>query len=210
MPRTLVVLGFLRLTGAMTWDNGAPYVEELAAGMFGFVPPEGGWMVNNCGVVIDSVRRRPCWSTPPSTEKRNRALLAEVAELTRCADARSSTPTTTPTTPTATGSYRRHDDIGHHLCREGVLRAGLKATEVYRADYGDLACGLPDVTFAERHDLAPRRLPRRAAAVGGPLTPRNDVVVWLPEQKVFFAGHLAFAGGTRSSSRARLPASGRR
>ena len=54
MPRTLVVRGFLRLTGAMTWNNGAPYVEELAPRMYGYEQPDGGWMVNNCGVVVNS------------------------------------------------------------------------------------------------------------------------------------------------------------
>ena len=55
MPRTLVVLGFLRLTGAMTWEDGTSYLEELAPGMFAYVQPDGGWMVNNCGVVTDAV-----------------------------------------------------------------------------------------------------------------------------------------------------------
>ena len=31
--------------------------------------------------------------------------------------------------------------IGHHLCREGVLRAGLKATEELPADYGTWSSG---------------------------------------------------------------------
>ena len=36
--------------------------------------------------------------------------------------------------------------IGHDQCREGVLRAGLKATKVLPADYGDLVVRPPDVT----------------------------------------------------------------
>ena len=44
----------------MTWDDGTPYVDELAPGMFAYVQPDGGWMVNNCGVVVDgSGDRRP-------------------------------------------------------------------------------------------------------------------------------------------------------
>ena len=53
MAATLVGGGVVRLTGAMTWDDGTPYVEELAPGMYAYVQPDGGWMVNNCGLVVD-------------------------------------------------------------------------------------------------------------------------------------------------------------
>jgi len=53
MPTSLVPQGFLRLTDGMSWDDGTSYLDELAPGVFAFVQPEGGWMVNNCGVVTD-------------------------------------------------------------------------------------------------------------------------------------------------------------
>ena len=53
MAASLVGDGVVRLTDAMTWDNGTPYVEQLAPGMYAYVQPDGGWMVNNCGVVVD-------------------------------------------------------------------------------------------------------------------------------------------------------------
>ena len=37
----------------MTWNDGTPYVDELADGIYAYVQPDGGWMVNNCGVVVD-------------------------------------------------------------------------------------------------------------------------------------------------------------
>ena len=39
----------------MSWEDGTSYLEELAPGVYAFVQPEGGWMVNNCGVVTDGV-----------------------------------------------------------------------------------------------------------------------------------------------------------
>ena len=33
-----------------------PYVDELAPGMYAYVQPDGGWMVNNCGVIVDGTR----------------------------------------------------------------------------------------------------------------------------------------------------------
>ena len=78
MPTSLVAHGFLRLTGAMSWEDGTSYLDELAPGVYAFVQPDGGWMVNNCGVVTDGSGDALLVDTT-STEKRNRALLAEVA-----------------------------------------------------------------------------------------------------------------------------------
>ncbi len=64
----------------MTWDDGTPYVEQLAPGMYAYVQPDGGWMVNNCGVVVDGAGTAVLVDTT-STEKRNRAVLAEVAKV---------------------------------------------------------------------------------------------------------------------------------
>ena len=62
----------------MTWDDGSAYLQELAPGVYAYVQPAGGWMVNNCGLITDSSGDAVLVDTT-STEKRNRALLAEVA-----------------------------------------------------------------------------------------------------------------------------------
>jgi cyclase len=61
----------------VSWDDGTPYVDELAAGVYAYVQPDGGWMVNNCGTVVDGSGTAVMVDTT-STEKRNRAVLAEV------------------------------------------------------------------------------------------------------------------------------------
>src|SRR6476619_5123672 len=194
MPGSLVVVGFLRLTRGMSWEDGRSYLEELAPGVYAFVQPEGGWMVNNCGVVTDGSGDVLLVDTT-STEKRNRALLAEVARLA-------------PGGPRIAVNTHHHPDhtygngflpatttiIGHHLCREGVLRAGLAATHELPADYGDLSVRPPDVTFEDRMTLHLDEFPVELMTMG-PAHSTNDVAVWLPEQKVVFAGDLAFSGG---------------
>ena len=131
----------------MTWDDGSAYLQELAPGVYAYVQPAGGWMVNNCGVITDGSGDAVLVDTT-STEKRNRALLAEVAGVA----ARD---------PKIAVNTHHHPDhtygngflpasttiVGHHLCREGVLRAQLKATHELPADYGDLVVRPPDVTF---------------------------------------------------------------
>jgi len=86
--------------------------------------------------------------------------------------------------------------IGHEKCREMVLAAGLEATNVITApDYGNLTLRPPEVTFNDRMTLHLEEFPVELRHVGGPAHTTNDVLVWLPEQKVLFAGDLAFNGG---------------
>src|SRR3954451_23450069 len=194
MPTALARAGAVGLTGAMTWDEGTAYLEEMAPGVYAFVQPDGGWMVNNCGVITDASGDAVIVDTT-STEKRNRAFLAEVAGVA----ARD---------PKIAVNTHHHPDhtygngflpptttiIGHHLCREGVLRAGLAATKELPADYGDLTVRPPDVTIDSDITLHLDEFPVELKIMG-PAHSTNDVGVWLPEQQVMFAGDLAFSGG---------------
>lgn len=179
----------------MSWDDGTPYVDRLADGVYAYVQPDGGWMVNNCGVVVDAAGSAVLVDTT-STERRNRAVLAEVAKVSTGA-------------PRAVVNTHHHPDhtygngflpaetvvIGHDKCRDEVLLAGLEATKVITApDYGDLVLRPPQITFGDRMTLHLEGFPVELEHVGRAHT-SNDVVVWLPEQKVLFAGDLAFAGG---------------
>src|SRR5689334_12920597 len=194
MPTSLVTTVSVRLTGAMTWDDGRAYLEEMAPGVYAFVQPAGGWMVNNCGVITDASGDAVLVDTT-STERRNRALLAEVAGVAERG-------------PRIVVNTHHHPDhtygngflpetttiIGHRLCRAGVLRAGLAATHELVADYGDLVVRPPDVTIDSDVTLHLGEVPIELKVMG-PAHSTNDVGVWLPEQKVMFAGDLAFSGG---------------
>ena len=179
----------------MTWSDGTPYVDELTSGVYAYVQPVGGWMVNNCGVVVDGSGTAVLVDTT-STERRNRAVLAEVARVSTGA-------------PKALVNTHHHPDhtygngflppetvvIGHDKCREEVLAAGLEATKVITApDYGALTLRPPELTFADRLTLHLQEFPVELRYAGRAHT-SNDVVVWLPEQQILFAGDLAFAGG---------------
>ena len=180
----------------MTWDDHHPYVDRLADGIYAYVQPDGGWMVNNCGVVVDGSGTAVLVDTT-STEKRNRAVLAEVAKISTGS-------------PLAVVNTHHHPDhtygngflpaetvvIGHDKCREMVLHAGLEATKVITApDYGNLTLRPPEVTFADRLTLHLEEFPVELSHVGVPAHTTNDVLVWLPDQRVLFAGDLAFNGG---------------
>jgi cyclase len=179
----------------VTWTDGTPYVEALVPGVYAYVQPDGGWMVNNCGVITDSIGTAVMVDTT-STEARNRAVLAEVAKVSTGA-------------PRAVVNTHHHPDhtygngflpeetmvIGHEKCREEVIAAGLEATRVITApDYGDLRLRPPELTFTDRMTLHLHEFPVELRAAG-PAHTSNDVLVWLPEQRALFSGDLAFAGG---------------
>lgn len=179
----------------MSWNAGKPYVEKLVDGVFAYIQPDGGWMVNNCGVVVAGDGASVLVDTT-STERRNRAMLAEVAKVSAGA-------------PRAVINTHHHPDhtygngflpqetvvIGHHRCREEVLAAGLEATKVITApDYGAVSVRPPELTFADQLTLHLPEFPIELHHVGRAHT-SNDVIVWLPEQRTLFAGDLAFAGG---------------
>jgi cyclase len=181
--------------GPVTWSEGKPYVDELGAGLYAYVQPDGGWMVNNTGVLVDDAGAAVLVDTT-STEKRNRAVLAEVAKVSRGA-------------PKALVNTHHHPDhtygngflpaetmvIGHEKCREEVLAAGLEATKVIsEPDYGALTLRPPELTFADRLTLHLSSFAVELLHAGRAHT-SNDVLVWLPAQRVLFSGDLAFAGG---------------
>ena len=182
------------LTWDMTWDDGSAYLQELAPGVYAYVQPAGGWMVNNCGLITDSSGDAVLVDTT-STEKRNRALLAEVAGVAARDPKIAVNTHHHPDHTYGNGFLPESTTIfGHHLCREGVLRAQLKATHELPADYGDLVVRPPDVTFDQDVTLHLDEFPVELLVMG-PAHSTNDVGVWLPEQRVMFAGDLAFSGG---------------
>jgi glyoxylase-like metal-dependent hydrolase (beta-lactamase superfamily II) len=171
-----------------------PELTELAPGVFAYVQPDGSWMINNTGLVV--AESGPLLVDTTSTEARNRALLAAAANV--C-----------PGSPRAVVNTHHHGDhtygnwmmppgtpiVGHVHCREDVLAAGLVAAQVLAGpDYGHIEVRPPDVTFTGSMTLHLEDRPVELIHVG-PAHTRSDVLVWLPHERVLFAGDLAFAGG---------------
>lgn len=172
-----------------------PELVEVAAGVFAYVQPDGSWMINNTGVVAGQDGQYLMVDTT-STERRNRALLAAVERVSAGA-------------PRALVNTHHHGDhtygnwlmpagtpiVGHVLCREDVLAAGLLAAQVLAGpEYGRIEVRPPDTTFTDSMTmyLGDRVVELRHV---GPAHTRSDVLVWLPAERVLFAGDIAFAGG---------------
>ena len=171
-------------------------MQQVAENVYAFVQPDGGWCVNNAGVIagdgatvlIDTV----------ATQSRARRLRAEIDRLGIAA-------------PEMLVTTHHHGDhtfgnaefappatvIGHELTRQEMAAAGLGLRGLWPAvDWGETPLVLPQVTFTDRLVLhAGDDLTVDLIHVG-PAHTTNDVVAWLPAHRVLFAGDVVMSGVT--------------
>jgi cyclase len=168
---------------------------EVADRVYAHIQPDGGWCLNNSGllasdegvVVIDTA----------ATEERARRLIDRIATL------HAGTGRTVVNTHhhgdhtfgnhivTETGPV-----IAHENARPEMADNGLALTQLWPdVPWGDVRVTLPTIEFSDRLTV---RWGGRAAELiyVGPAHTTNDIVVWLPEERVLFAGDVALSGCT--------------
>jgi cyclase len=173
-----------------------PQTVEVADGVFAYVQLDGSWWINNTGFLVGrdgAVAIDTC-----ATERRTRAFLAAVAEVT-------------PKAVRTLVNTHHHGDhtngnsllpdatiVGHHRCREGVLGSPIGAAGAVFGgiEWGDVHLAPPFVTFSDRLDIHVDELRVELRYIGGPAHTPGDVMAWIPEVSVLFAGDLVFNGGT--------------
>jgi cyclase len=179
-----------------------PSTVEVADGVFAYVQPDGSWWINNTGFVVggDAVVAVDA----SSTERRTRALLDAITRVTP-------SPVRTLVNTHHHGDHtngnclfaRERDAVivGHRECRESVIAGGRIGGPFLdsifgEVDWGELTIEPPSVTFDSRLDLWAGSRRVELHYIGMPAHTTGDVVAWLPEQRVLFAGDLLFNGGT--------------
>jgi cyclase len=177
-------------------DLGPAVVSEVAERVFAYVQPDGSWWINNTGFVQgDStvVSIDTC-----STERRTRAYLEKVREITG----------QQPRTLVNTHHHGDHTNgncllpfatiVGHRRCRDAMLRTGMARYDglFEPIDWGELELAPPFVTFEKRIEVYVEDMKIELMHLTEAAHTTNDVVAYLPEQSVLFAGDLVFNGGT--------------
>ncbi|WP_243788666.1 MBL fold metallo-hydrolase [Saccharopolyspora gloriosae] len=172
-----------------------PKLVELADGVYAHTQPDGGWCLNNAGLIAG--RDGVVVVDTAATERR--ALL-----LRKAVDA------------LGTGGHHlvvnthHHGDhvfgnylfapaaavIAHERAREEIAETGMGLTLLWpEVEWGDIRLALPTVTFQDRMTL---HVDDRIAELHhvGPAHTTNDVVVWLPAERILFAGDVLLNGCT--------------
>lgn len=171
-----------------------PSLVDLGHGFHAYVQLDGSWGLNNCGiyigetgvVLVDTV----------FTEHRARHLRAAVRGLT---DRPVRTVVNTHSHGDHTYGNFVFDEatlIGHERCREAIVSTGLETTGWFPdVDFGAIELRPPFVTFGESLHLYCDDT-RADLWFAGPAHTDNDIVVWVEEHGLLFAGDLIFNGGT--------------
>ncbi|MEV7559745.1 MBL fold metallo-hydrolase [Streptomyces sp. NPDC089795] len=167
---------------------------EIADNVYAYVQGDGGWCLNNAGLIAGGNGQSLLVDTV-ATERRARALRAEVLRLV-------------PRPPRALVNTHFHGDhtFGNHLFPEAVViaheqtrammdLAGLHLTGLWPdVCWGDLELTLPDVTYRDALTLHIGGVRAELFHAGPAAHTTNDTAVWLPEQRVLFAGDLVMSG----------------
>jgi len=176
-------------------DLPPPSVEEVSDGIFAYIQLDGSWGLNNSGFLVGSdgvTVVDTCF-----TERRSRMFLNAIRRQTDL-------PLRTLVNTHHHGDHTHGNYVflpaativGHELCRQEVIATGHGATGLFPGvEWGEVRIAPPFLTFEERLNLYVDDLKVELIFVG-PAHTTNDVVAWVPERKVLFAGDVVFNGGT--------------
>ncbi|MFC9859050.1 MULTISPECIES: MBL fold metallo-hydrolase [unclassified Streptomyces] len=176
-------------------STSAARLQEVAEDIYAYVQPDGGWCLNNAGLI--TAGGRPALIDTAATEARALALREAVAEVT-------------PHDPRYVINTHPHGDhtfgnrffakeaviIAHEATRAEMDLAGLHLTGLWPGVcWGDLSVELPALTFREPITLHLGGVRAELMHLGTAHT-TNDTVVWLPDQRVLFTGDVVMSGAT--------------
>jgi cyclase len=173
-----------------------PHTEEVSEGIFAYVQPDGSWWINNTGFLVGTTGITSIDTC--STERRTRDYLTAIAGV-------SSRPVRTVVTTHHHGDHTNGNIflpeatiLGHERCREAMLNwTGHPPPALFgNVDWGAAEPVPPFVTFADHLDLWVDDLRVELHYIGQPAHTVGDVVAWIPDRSVLFAGDLLFNGGT--------------
>jgi cyclase len=179
-----------------------PRVEEVSAGIYAYIQPDGTWWINNTGFVVGASRVAAVDAC--ATEARTRGFLDAIAATAGPRPVRTLVNTHHHGDHTH-GNYLFGDAtiIAHERCREEILADGPPGTSKLvtsgtwtDVEWGEIQTAPPFLTYTDRVSLYVDELKCEVIHVGTPAHSTNDSIVWIPERRVLFAGDLLFNGGT--------------
>ncbi|MFF1560469.1 MBL fold metallo-hydrolase [Streptomyces sp. NPDC058279] len=170
-------------------------LHEVAEDVYAYIQPDGGWCLNNAGLI--TAGGRPALIDTAATEARAKALREAVRQVT-------------PHAPRLVVNTHPHGDhtfgnrlfadeavvVAHEATRAEMDLAGLHLTGLWpEVCWGDVGVELPGLTFRDSITLHLGDVRAELMHLGTAHT-TNDTVVWLPGQRVLFAGDVVMSGAT--------------
>jgi cyclase len=171
----------------------APHLVALGRGVFAYLQPDGGWGLNNAGILVgsDGVTLIDTAMTRARTE-RLRDAAASVGD---------GKPVRTivnthhhPDHTNGNGLFPTATIVAHEACRtvaERIMRSGASDGLAI----GPVDRRLPDLVVRQTARIFRDEEPIDVLHFGAAHS-LGDLVLWFPERKLLFAGDLIFAGAT--------------
>lgn len=169
-------------------------LTKIADGVYAFIQEPGGWCVSNCGVIVD--RDQLIVVDTAATVSRAKSLKAAIGELVK------------DCTPVVINTHFHGDHIfgnatlqpvaiySHVNARDDIISAGLGLTELWpTVEWGDVELRLPTVTYSDRMTLHSGSRSVELLHLG-PAHTTGDTLVWLPDDRILFAGDVVMSGCT--------------
>ncbi|BAU84032.1 beta-lactamase domain-containing protein [Streptomyces laurentii] len=170
-------------------------LRPVADGVYAFVQPEGGWCLNNAGLIVGA--DVAVLVDTAATESRTRRLKEEVRRVV-------------PGGPEYVVNTHFHGDhtfgngqfapdsviVAHEGTRSDTAEAGLGLRGLWPdVEWGETPLTLPTLTFRDELTIHDPSLRTELLHVG-PAHTANDVVAWVPARGVLFTGDLVWSGVT--------------
>ncbi|MFJ9409542.1 MBL fold metallo-hydrolase [Streptomyces sp. NPDC101393] len=180
----------------MTHPSPSPArLHEVADDVFAYIQPDGGWCLNNAGLITAGTR--PVLIDTAATEARAKALRDAVTEV--ASGAPRFVINTHPHGDHTFGNRFFAEDaviVAHEATRAEMDLAGLHLTGLWPdVCWGEVGVELPGLTFREPITLHLGDTTAELMHLGTAHT-TNDTVVWLPGQQVLFTGDIVMSGAT--------------
>jgi cyclase len=167
---------------------------EVADGVHAYIQPDGGWCLNNAGVIV-SGGETALVDTAATTD---RALALRETVATLAPRAVRTIVNTHSHGDHTFGNYVFEDAVvvGHEGCRAEMNIAGKHLCGLWPdTDWGPIEVRPPSLTFRDRATLHVGDLAAELIHLG-PAHTTGDAVVWLPGPRVLFTGDVIMAGVT--------------
>ena len=172
-----------------------PQMQRLAEGVWAYVQPDGGWMINNTGLVDDANGATSIDVT--STADRTRAYLSAAAEVASSPIRRVILTHSHPDHCNGASLLPDAEIIAHRRVADDLRAPHRLAPHIFTPfAQGDVTPRLPTIVFDDQLTIAPEGRRVEVRHPGTPAHTTGDSYVWLPGERVLFTGDLVFHGGT--------------
>lgn len=175
--------------------SSAPALREVADGVWAYIQPDGGWMVNNLGLIAGPNGATAIDAT--STHRRMRDYLEAVAGATATPVRRVVLTHSHPDHCNGLSLLPEAEIIAHRAAADELRQPHIPAAHIFEPyERGDVHVRRPTIVFDDAITVDADARAVEVRHPGGAAHTRGDAYAWLPDDGVLFAGDLVFSGGT--------------